>query len=94
MPRPRFLCKSRVFWIGCAAQKGTLLSTKSKPKVEDPFFDVAGCAEYLNQTERWVRRQVNEGRIRYTRMGNLLRFRKSWLDEYVEEHTVTPEDGS
>lgn len=68
--------------------------SRSKPKVEDPFFDVAGCAEYLNQTERWVRRQVNEGKIRYTRMGNLLRFRKSWLDEYVEEHTVTPEGGS
>jgi excisionase family DNA binding protein len=70
------------------------VSTKSKAKVDDPFFDVAECATYLNQTERWVRRQVNEGKIRYTRMGNLLRFRQSWLDEYVEEHTVAPEDGS
>ena len=72
------------------------MGTKSKAKVEveDPFYDVAGCAAYLNQTERWVRRQVNDGKIRYTRMGNLLRFRRSWLDEYVEEHTVTPEDQS
>lgn len=67
------------------------MSTKSKSKVEDPFFDVAECAAFLNQSERWVRRQVNEGRIRYTRMGNLLRFRQSWLENYVESNTVTPE---
>lgn len=68
--------------------------TKGKPEVDDPFFDVAEAATYLNQTERWVRRQVNEEKIRYTRMGKLLRFRKSWLDAYVEEHTVTPGAGS
>lgn len=70
------------------------MTTKSKSAVEDPFFDVAEAATYLNQTERWVRRQVEEDKIRYAKMGNFLRFRKSWLDAYVEDHTVTPEDGS
>lgn len=67
---------------------------KSNRDVEDPFFDVAEAAAYLNQTDRWVRRQVNEGKIRFARMGLHLRFRKSWLNEYVDDHTVTPEDGS
>jgi excisionase family DNA binding protein len=70
------------------------VKNKSRPKVDDPFFDVAGSASYLGQTERWVRRQVEEGNIRYAKMGNLLRFRRSWLDTYVEEHTVTPEGRS
>jgi excisionase family DNA binding protein len=70
------------------------VTTKSKPAIEDPFFDVAEAAAYLNQSDRWVRRQVEEDKIRYVKMGKFLRFRKSWLDEYVEEHTVTPEGGS
>jgi excisionase family DNA binding protein len=79
------------------ARKGSNIMSKasaptgSKVNVTDPFLDVAETAVFLNQTERWVRRQVNEGKIRFTRMGLHLRFRQSWLDEYVETHTVTPE---
>jgi excisionase family DNA binding protein len=62
-----------------------------KDQVEDPFYNAGEAAAYLGQTERWVRRRVGEGTIRYAKMGLHLRFRKSWLDEYIEQHTVTPE---
>lgn len=62
--------------------------------MDDPFKDVAEAAAHLKQTERWVRRQVEEGNIRYAKMGNHLRFRESWLEAYIEEHTVTPEGDS
>jgi excisionase family DNA binding protein len=67
------------------------VATKSKAPIEDPFFDVADAAAYLGQQDRWLRRQVEEGNIRYAKMGLYLRFRKSWLDEYVAEHTVMPD---
>jgi excisionase family DNA binding protein len=73
-----------------------VVSTKSNAsvQVDDPFYGVEKAADYLGQTERWVRRQVEEGKIRYSKMGNTLRFRKSWLDEYIEETTVMPEGDS
>ena len=67
---------------------------KRDQQVEDPFFDVAEAAAYLGRHDRWVRRQVEEGTIRYAKMGLYLSFRKSWLDEYIEQHTVMPEDES
>ena len=60
-------------------------------KVADPFLGVAGCAEYLGQTERWVRRSVNEGRLPYVRMGRKLAFRQSALERWIEEHVNAPE---
>jgi excisionase family DNA binding protein len=59
--------------------------------LEDPFFDVAGCAAYLSQSERWVRRQVQEGKLPYVRMGRRLAFRRSALEKWIEDHTVNTE---
>lgn len=69
------------------------MTTKSRTKseVDDPFMDVAEAAAHLKQSERWVRRQVEERKIRYSKMGLHLRFRKSWLEEYIAETTVAPE---
>lgn len=61
-------------------------------EIEDPMYDVAKAAEYLGQTERWVRRGVEERRFKFARMGRKLAFKKSWLDEYVESRVVDPED--
>ena len=46
--------------------------------------------EYLNVNERWMRRAVAERRIRFTKAGHLLRFRKSWLDDYLRENEQSP----
>lgn len=71
------------------------MSTKTKKEpagaVDDPFFDFAEAAIYLGQSERWVKGQHAEGNLPYTRMGRMVRFRKSRLDAYIEEHTTLPE---
>lgn len=59
--------------------------------VSDPFMDVAGCAAYLARTERWVRRNVNEGNLPYVRMGRRLAFRRSALETWIAENSVGPE---
>jgi len=60
-------------------------------QVDDPFYDVAGCAAYLGRTERWVRRNVNEGKLPYVRMGGRLAFRQSQLEQWIEENTTDPQ---
>jgi excisionase family DNA binding protein len=56
---------------------------------DDPFFTVAEAAAYLNQTEKWVRRHLEEGDLPRTKMGRLVRFRKSHLDKWIAERTGT-----
>lgn len=70
------------------------MSTKEKSNTSDPFYSMAEAAEYLGQRPRWLKGQLEKGTIQHAKMGRLVRFRKSWLDAYIEEHTVTPESGS
>ena len=60
----------------------------------DPLLNLQEAAEYLNTTQRWMRRSVGERRIRFTRLGRRLAFRRSWLDHYVESQVTEPEGGS
>lgn len=55
--------------------------------IEDPFFNIAEAAAYLGQTERWVRRQLEEGTLPRTKMRRTVRLRKSGLDKWIAEHT-------
>lgn len=59
---------------------------------DDPILDVAGAAEYLGQSERWIRRSVQERRFKFTRLGRKLGFRRSWLDAYVDAKTTDAEE--
>jgi excisionase family DNA binding protein len=72
-----------------------VVSTKTKKQagrqIDDPFFDFAEAAEYLGQSVRWVKGQHGEGNLPSTKMGRLVRFRKSHLDRYIETHTVAPD---
>lgn len=48
------------------------------------LLDVAGAAAQLGVSEAFVRRLVLERRVRYFKVGKLLRFRPSDLDAFVE----------
>lgn len=65
-------------------------NTRQLAQLEDPVLNVTEAAEYLGQTERWVRRSVEERRFRFARFGRKLGFRRSWLDEYIESETIEP----
>lgn len=60
----------------------------------DPYFGVEEAAEFLGETPRWIRRAVEERRIRHTHHGRLLKFRRSWLIEYSDGNVVEPEQQS
>ena len=51
---------------------------------------LADAADYLNVSERYMRRLVAERRIAYLKLGRLLRFSEADLDAYLEACRVTP----
>jgi excisionase family DNA binding protein len=48
------------------------------------LLDVAGAAAHLGVSEAFVRRLVLERRVRYFKVGKLLRFRPADLDAFIE----------
>lgn len=59
-----------------------------------PLLDSAETAEYLNCTERYVRKLVAEKRIPVVRLGRLVRFAAADLDAFIAEHRVSPGDAA
>lgn len=57
-------------------------------------LNVAAAAEWLGVGERMVRRLVAEKRIRYVKVGALVRFRPGDLDEFLAKGTVEPVERS
>ena len=59
------------------------------------FLDVRGVADYLGTSERHIRRLVEERRIPFVKLGPgrsaRLRFDTSRVDDWLDQHTVEPE---
>lgn len=51
------------------------------------------AAQYLNVTDRYVRRLVAERRVAYHKLGRLLRFRQADLDRLLDAGRVEPPRG-
>jgi excisionase family DNA binding protein len=51
----------------------------------EELLTVAEAAEYVNLTERWLRRAIFEGRIETVKLGRLVRIPRRALDELIEE---------
>jgi excisionase family DNA binding protein len=58
----------------------------------DKPLTLAQAAEYLNVTERFMRRLVAERRVAYHKLGRLLRFRRNDLDALLNAGRVEPPD--
>lgn len=56
----------------------------------EPPLTVAQAAEYLNVTERYVRRLVAERRVAYHKLGRLLRFQRADLARFLDDGRVEP----
>ncbi len=50
------------------------------------------AADYLNVTLRFVTRCVQQRRVRYIRVGSMVRIPESALEEYIEAHSVPSAD--
>ena len=56
----------------------------------DTPLTILQAAEYLNVSERFMRRLVAERRVAYHKVGKLLRFRSQDLDDFLESGRVEP----
>jgi excisionase family DNA binding protein len=56
----------------------------------DRLFTREQAAERLNVTPRFVTRCVQERRIRFVRVGRMVRIPEAALDEYIASNTVNP----
>jgi excisionase family DNA binding protein len=54
------------------------------------LLGVEEVAERLGVTPRYVRRLVAERRIRFVKVGHLLRFEGSDLDDWIEQNCTEP----
>ncbi|HIB66257.1 MAG TPA: DNA-binding protein, partial [Phycisphaerales bacterium] len=54
-------------------------------------MDVEGVAEYLGLAPSTIYDKVRDQDIPHTRLGNLIRFRKTDIDRWLGENTVYPQ---
>lgn len=50
----------------------------------EPLLDTSDVARFLGVTVDTVQRLCRERKIRFARMGRAYRFRRAWVDDYVE----------
>lgn len=63
--------------------------SESKPLRGD-VMDVEGVAEYLGLAPSTIYDKVRDLQMPHTRLGNLIRFRKTDIDRWLGENTVHP----
>lgn len=51
-------------------------------------YGVKEAASYMSVTERFIRRLVLEGRIRYYKLGKFVRFEQADLDAFIDAGRV------
>ena len=56
--------------------------------IDAELLDMHAAADLLGVSPRWVREQVATRRIRYVKVGRLVRFRRVDLLAYIDENTV------
>jgi excisionase family DNA binding protein len=55
-------------------------------------LDVAGAAEYLGMTPRFVRRLVDERRIAFLKVGRFVRLDPDVLDQFLEDCVISVDE--
>lgn len=60
--------------------------------MRDSLLTSEEVAARLNATPRFVRRLVAERRISFVKVGRLVRFESSAVEEYIERNKVVPID--
>jgi excisionase family DNA binding protein len=56
--------------------------------VDDPWLSVRQAAMHAGVCEKTIRRAYLSRQVRYTRVGRAVRFRRGWIDEWVERGQV------
>jgi excisionase family DNA binding protein len=56
----------------------------SSRRGSDPVLTIEDVAARLNVNRRLVRKLMDEGRLRFVRVGNVYRFREAWLEAFID----------
>ena len=62
---------------------------KRMATIDDPWLSVRQAAMHAGVCEKTIRRAYLSRRVQYTRVGRAVRFRRAWIDEWVEKAQVT-----
>lgn len=59
---------------------------KTKPLAHDPLstLTLEEVADFLGVDAKTVRREMVKGELRFTRVGKLIRFKRAWVNDYLE----------
>lgn len=55
---------------------------------EPQYLTIEQAAAYLNVTVRCIRQWIEDKRIEHVKMGKYVRFRKQYLESWVEKNTI------
>lgn len=69
------------------------MEDNSSVQVRTRFLTLREAAAYLNVTERFMRRVVSDRKVRYYKIGKLLRFDVVDLEALAKEHAAGSDDG-
>ena len=76
-----------------AKRVAAILQSESKPKPTfegEPLIDIFELMKYLDMSERWVRKQVDEYKLPYYSLGRRIKFKKSEIDAHLRKSAVLP----
>ena len=62
---------------------------KRMATIDDPWLSVRQAAMHAGVCEKTIRRAYLSRRVQYTRVGRAVRFRRAWIDEWVQKAQVT-----
>jgi excisionase family DNA binding protein len=60
-----------------------MIASNGKTQDQDIVFDVAGLAEYLRVSSKWIYERTQFKEIPHTKVKGLLRFRKKDIDKWL-----------
>jgi excisionase family DNA binding protein len=59
--------------------------------MEDETLDISAAAKFLGVRASTIRAWCSQKRLRFFKAGRCVRFRRSWLEEFIAQNSEQPE---
>jgi excisionase family DNA binding protein len=59
--------------------------------MEDETLDIPGAAKFLGVRPSTIRAWCSQKRLRFFKAGRCVRFRRSWLEEFIAQNSKRPD---
>jgi excisionase family DNA binding protein len=61
---------------------------KNESKAFDKIMSSESCADYLDVEIQWIRERCRKNKIPFYKVGKLIKFKKSKIDEWLEKQKI------